>query len=117
MRTCLILAVAGTLMLMAGVLLGAALAFLGQVPSGGAPFASLASAVLILAGLCCGVMLVAVSGRGDRRASARVTRQAPVSLWRSRTDSRPGRPAVGGRAGQQDGPSPAGPWPGSPAPR
>ena len=57
----MLLAVAGTLILMAGVLLGVVSAILGQAPSGERFPAFVISAGLISAGLFCGVLVVVVS--------------------------------------------------------
>ena len=60
-RACLLLAVAGALVPVAGVLLGVVSAVLGQAQPGGRFPASVISVGLIAAGLFCGVIVVAVN--------------------------------------------------------
>lgn len=72
-RVCLLLAVIGTLVLMAGVLLAVSSTVLGQGP-GGSPVVPAVAAGLIVGGLLCGVIMVAVTVPGGQRTSGRMRR-------------------------------------------
>ncbi len=69
-RVCLLLAVAGSLMLMAGVLLGMVTGVLGG-NSRGWPIAIVLATGLIAGGLFSGAVMVAVAVPGNRRATVR----------------------------------------------
>jgi hypothetical protein len=99
-RACLLLAVAGTLVLMAGVLLGVVTAVLGLFEPGRWVLPSTIAGGLIAAGLFCGVMLVAVTEPASRRGGTLTAPGAPVPASHRRFDDtvRPPSPAVlGGR--------------------
>jgi hypothetical protein len=85
-RACLLLAVAGTSVLMAGVLLGVVTAVLGLFEPGGWVLPSVIAGGLIAAGLCCGVMLVAVTEPAGRRGGTPAAPQAPVPASHRRSD-------------------------------
>jgi hypothetical protein len=72
----MLLAVGGTLVLMAGVLLGVVSAVLGQFEPGGWVYPSVISAGLIAGGLFCGVVMVAASGRDSSWCTTFMTHQA-----------------------------------------
>ena len=73
----MVLAVAGALILMAGVLLGLASAILGPAPSGERFPAFVIAAGLISAGLFCGVLVVVVSmPYGHRDGAAELGRRS-----------------------------------------
>jgi len=77
-RACLLLAVAGTLVLMTGVLLAVVSAVLGQFEPGGWVLPSVISAGLIAAGLFCGVVMLATSARDSSWGSTLMTHHAPA---------------------------------------
>lgn len=84
-RVCLLLAIAGSVLLMSGVLLVAGSGVLGDDQSRGWRPATLIALGLIASGLFCGAVIVAIAVPGSRRAIGR-TRPPPRA-------ARPGRPA------------------------
>jgi hypothetical protein len=76
-RTCQVLAVAGGLAMMAGLLLAVASAVAGPGVLGGRLPVSLVAPVLMAAGLICGVMLIAVTAPRDRSDRPRAPVAAP----------------------------------------
>lgn len=79
----MLLAVAGSLILMAGVLLGVVSAILGQAPPGERFPAFVISAGLVSAGLFCGVLVVVVSvPYGHRDGPAEPERAPPPTRGR-----------------------------------
>jgi hypothetical protein len=102
----LLLAVAGTLVLMAGVLLGVVTAVVGLFETGGWLLPSVIAGGLIAAGLCCGVLLVAVTEPVSRRDGTPAAPRAPVPASHRRSDDtvRPPSAAILGHAlATQDG--------------
>ncbi len=91
-RICLVLAVAGTVLLMSDVLLVVASGILPGSSRGWRP-ATLIALGLIACGLFCGAVLVAVAVPGSRRAGRLVS---PVTAYPRRAE-RPGRTARSGR--------------------
>ena len=77
-RACLLLAVGGTLVLMAGVLLAVVSAVLGRFEPGGWILPSVISAGLIAGGLFCGVVMLATSARDSSWGTTLITHQAPA---------------------------------------
>ncbi|HCU95405.1 MAG TPA: hypothetical protein DHU96_22915, partial [Actinobacteria bacterium] len=78
----MLLAVAGSVVLIAGVLVAAVSAFLGQGRSSGLSAATLVGLGLIASGLFSGAVLVAIAVPGDRRVSGksrRPARRAPTA--------------------------------------
>jgi hypothetical protein len=123
----LLLAVAGTVVLMAGALLGVVTAVLGLFEPGGWVLPSVIAGGLIAAGLCCGVMLVAVTQPAGRRGGTRAP--VPASHRSDDTVRPPSAAILGGHplATQDRNPastpgptaipaSPSGPSPGTSAP-
>jgi len=92
----LLLTVAGTLVLMAGVLLGVVTAVLGLFEPDRWLLPSVIAGGLIAAGLCCGVLLVAVTEPARRRGGAPAALRAPVPASHRRSDdtARPPSAAV-----------------------
>jgi hypothetical protein len=85
-RVCLLLAIAGSVLLMSGVLLVAGAGILGGAQSRGWRPATLIALGLIACGLLCGAVVVAIAVPGGRRAGGRTRR--PVGAARPRRPAR-----------------------------
>ncbi|HEY6277972.1 MAG TPA: hypothetical protein VIX86_16760, partial [Streptosporangiaceae bacterium] len=79
-RTCQALAVTGGLAMMTGLLLALISAVAGPSFLGGRTPVSLVASGLIVAGLFCGVTLIAVTAPGSRRSRARARTSAPAPV-------------------------------------
>jgi hypothetical protein len=84
-RTCVVIAVTGSLLVMAGLMLG----FATQVVPGGLPGAGLIAAGLIAGGMFCGIILIAASGPPSRRGG-RPRRAAPPGPAPAAMSGQPG---------------------------
>jgi hypothetical protein len=79
-RTCVVIAVTGSLLVMAGLMLG----FATQAVPSGLPGAGLIAGGLIAGGMFCGIVLIAASGpsprRGGRPRGAAPPGPAPAAM-------------------------------------